>query len=139
MMRGFISKKKPKTLKKDLKVEENLNKRDSNEFKRDLKENFPFKSQDIEDISKLEEDCIESGAVDFINDDDVFVVYSEKEDYENVYNYLKDKDYKFVSSEIEMVPNNFVTLNDEQSEKVNTLIEILEDDEDVQNVWHNLK
>lgn len=52
MMRGFISKKKPKTLKKDLKVEENLNKRDSNEFKRDLKENFPFKSQDIEDISK---------------------------------------------------------------------------------------
>ena len=95
--------------------------------------------KDIEDISKLEEDCIESGAVDFINDDDVFVVYSEKEDYENVYNYLKDKDYKFVSSEIEMVPNNFVTLNDEQSEKVNTLIEILEDDEDVQNVWHNLK
>lgn len=45
MMRGFISKKKPETLKKDLKVEGNLN-------KRDLKENFPFESQDIEDISK---------------------------------------------------------------------------------------
>ncbi len=95
-------------------------------------------SQDT-DFSSLEEDVIESGALDLIEEEDCFVVYTEKEDYENVYKYLENKKYKFISSEIGMVPDNYVTLSDEESEKVNVLIDILDEDEDVKNVWHNLK
>ncbi len=91
------------------------------------------------DESALEEDAIESGALDMVSDGDCFIVYTDKEDYERVYDYLKNKNYSFISSEIGMVPDNYVTLSEEDSEKVNVLIDILDEDEDVQNVWHNLK
>ena len=95
-------------------------------------------SEDI-DYSFLEEDAIESGAIDITQDEDCFVIYTEKEDYENVYKYLEGKKYKFISSEIGMVPDNYVALPDDEAEKVNVLLDILEEDEDIKNVWHNLK
>ncbi|MBQ6143880.1 MAG: YebC/PmpR family DNA-binding transcriptional regulator [Clostridia bacterium] len=91
------------------------------------------------DVSKLEEDAIESGATDFVEEDDCFVIYTEKEDYEAVCEYLKNKGYSFLSSEIGMVPDNYVSLSEEEAAKVSNLIDILEEDEDIQNVWHNLK
>ncbi len=96
---------------------------------------------DAEDIdaSKLEENVIESGATDFAEDDDCFIIYTEKEDYETVCEYLKNKGYTFLSSEIGMVPDNYVSLSEEDAAKVSNLIDILEEDEDIQNVWHNLK
>lgn len=91
------------------------------------------------DESSFEEDVIESGALDFVKDEDCFVVYTEKEDYEVVYEYLKNKGYEFISSEVGMVPDNYVSLSEEESEKVNVLLDILDEDEDIKNVWHNLK
>jgi len=107
---------------------------------------FMFKEKgiiviDAEDVdeSKIEEDAIEAGAGDFIVDDDCYVIYTDKEDYSSVHNYLEEKGYTFVSSEIGMVPDNYVTLPDEEAEKVNVLLDILDEDEDIKNVWHNLK
>ncbi len=91
------------------------------------------------DASLLEEHAIEAGASDFIQDDGCFVIYTEKEDYENVYKYLESKGYKFISSEIGMVPDNYMLLSEEEEEKVNVLLDILEEDEDIKNVWCNLK
>ena len=91
------------------------------------------------DISQLEEDIIESGAIDFVNDEECCVVYTKKEDYENVYEYLKNKNYNFISSEIGMIPDTYADLSEEEVSKVNVLLDILEEDEDVKNVWHNLK
>ena len=91
------------------------------------------------DESSFEEDVIESGALDFVKDEDCFVVYTEKEDYEVVYEYLKNKGYEFVSSEVGMVPDNYVSLSEEESEKVNVLLDVLDEDEEIKNVWHNLK
>lgn len=96
-------------------------------------------SENITDESSFEEDVIESGALDFVKDEDFFVIYTEKEDYEVVYEYLKNKGYEFVSSEVGMVPDNYVSLSEEESEKVNVLLDILDEDEDIKNVWHNLK
>ena len=95
-------------------------------------------SEDV-DYFALEEDVIESGALDIIEDEDCYVIYTDKEDYESVYKYLEGKSYKFMSSEIGMVPDNYVTLSDEEAEKVNVLLDILDEDEDIKNVWHNLK
>ena len=96
-------------------------------------------SENITDESSFEEDVIESGALDFVKDEDFFVIYTEKEDYEVVYEYLKNKGYEFVSSEVGMVPDNYVSLSEEESEKVNVLLDVLDEDEDIKNVWHNLK
>ena len=91
------------------------------------------------DISTLEDDAIEAGAEDFTNEDECFVVYTEKGDYENIYKFLEEKGYKFISSEIGMVPNSYANVSEEEAEKVNVLLDILDEDEDVKNVWHNLK
>jgi len=95
-------------------------------------------SEDV-DESKIEEDAIEAGAGDFIVEDDCYIIYTDKEDYNSVHDYLEKKGYTFVSSEIGMVPDNYVTLSDEEAEKVNVLLDILDEDEDIKNVWHNLK
>ncbi len=91
-----------------------------------------------QDISDLEDSAIEAGASDFTVDDDCFVVYTEKSDYESIYKFLETKGYKFISSEIGMVPSSYANLSEEEAEKVNVLLDILDEDEDVKNVWHNL-
>jgi len=51
---------------------------------------------------------------------------------------LEEKGYSFVSAEVEMVPQNYVTLTDEKDlQSMEKLIDMLEDNDDVQNVWHN--
>ena len=51
---------------------------------------------------------------------------------------LEEKGYTFASAEIEMVPQNYITLSDEGDMKnMSKLIDMLEDNDDVQNVWHN--
>ncbi|MBR0423803.1 MAG: YebC/PmpR family DNA-binding transcriptional regulator, partial [Clostridia bacterium] len=60
-------------------------------------------------------------------------------DYESVCEYLKNNGYNFLSSESGMVPDNYVSLSEEEAAKVSNLIDVLEEDEDIQNVWHNLK
>lgn len=96
---------------------------------------------DVEDVdvAALEDDAIEAGASDFVQDEDCLVIYTDIADYDSVYKYLEGKGYKFVSAEIGMVPDNYTTLGEEEENKVNVLLDILEEDEDIQNVWHNLK
>ena len=51
---------------------------------------------------------------------------------------LEEKGYTFASAEVEMVPQNYITLSDEGDIKnMSKLIDMLEDNDDVQNVWHN--
>ena len=55
-----------------------------------------------------------------------------------VYRALEEKGYTFASAQIEMVPQTFVTLTEEGDLKnMQKLIDFLEDNDDVQNVWHN--
>ena len=51
---------------------------------------------------------------------------------------MEEKGYVFASAKVEMVPQNYVTLSDEGDIKnMDKLIDIMEDNDDVQNVWHN--
>ncbi|HAH78366.1 MAG TPA: YebC/PmpR family DNA-binding transcriptional regulator [Ruminococcaceae bacterium] len=90
------------------------------------------------DEDKVMEDCLEAGASDFQADDDVFEIYTEPDDFSGVRTDLEKKGYRFVSAQIEMVPNTYVTLNDEgAASRMQHLLDALEDNDDVQNVWHN--
>ena len=82
-------------------------------------------------------DALDAGAADFEPDEDVFTVYTEPDDFNTVAETLGKK-YSFVSAQIEQVPNEYKKLESEEDVKMmEKLIDAFEDDDDVQNVWHN--
>lgn len=90
------------------------------------------------DEDKLMEDALDAGAVDFNANDDVFEIFTDPNDLHNVRVALEAKKYTFLSAEDERLPSNFVRLeNEDDINKMNLLLENLDDDDDVQNVWHN--
>ena len=80
-------------------------------------------------------DAMEAGADDFEAEDDCFTIYTLPDDFNDVV--AKLSKYTFASAQIEMVPQNYQSLNPEQAALMEKLIDIMEDDDDVQNVWHN--
>ena len=83
-------------------------------------------------------DALDAGAEDMQADGPVFEITTDPDSFNDVVKALEDKGYTFESAEIEMVPQNYVTMTGEDDVKnMNKLIDMLEDNEDVQNVWHN--
>ena len=91
---------------------------------------------------ELDEDSVmmaalDAGADDCVTDDDTFIVYTDPDAFQAVADAL-EKDYTFLSAQVEMVPQNYVKLTDEGDVKnMNKMLEMFEDNDDVQNVWHN--
>ena len=82
-------------------------------------------------------DALDAGASDFEPDGTVFTIYTEPDDFNAVAETLGKK-YSFVSAQIEQVPNEYKKLESEEDIKMmEKLIDAFEDDDDVQNVWHN--
>ncbi|MGI6499131.1 MAG: YebC/PmpR family DNA-binding transcriptional regulator [Oscillospiraceae bacterium] len=96
-----------------------------------------IESEDLEEDTVMM-DALEAGAADFSSEGEVFEIYTEPDACGNVTTALEEKGYAFLSAEVEMVPQNYVTVqSDEDKKNLEKLIEMLEDNEDVQNVWHN--
>ncbi|MGN1457954.1 MAG: YebC/PmpR family DNA-binding transcriptional regulator [Acutalibacteraceae bacterium] len=91
------------------------------------------------DEDKVMEDALEAGAADFsAESDDVFEIYTEPADFSAVMEALSEKGYEFVSADVSMVPATYSKIDDEESViKMQKLLDILEDNDDVQNVYHN--
>ena len=79
----------------------------------------------------------DAGANDCIFHDDYYEIHTNKDDIYNVKNILEKEISNFISTEIEWVPINKIKLNDEDKEKMIKFLEILEEDDDVQNVFTN--
>lgn len=96
----------------------------------------------IEKTDEMDEEeimmkALEVGAEDFSSDDDVFIITTAQGDFSSVREALEKENFNFISAELTMIPDNTVKLNLEDSEKVQRLIDKLEDSDDVQNVYHN--
>ena len=90
------------------------------------------------DEDKVMEEALEAGASDFEADEDVFTIYTEPEDFSAVRDDLAAKGYEFASAEVEMVPNTYSKLStDEEKEKMQKMLDMFEDNDDIQNIWHN--
>ncbi len=89
------------------------------------------------DEEKLMDEALEAGAGDFSAEEDCFEIYTEPSDFSAVYDALAGKGYKFLSADLAKVPANEVELNEEQAISMQKLLDLLEDNDDVQNVWHN--
>ncbi len=83
-------------------------------------------------------DALDSGASDFEPEENGFTIYTEPDDCGKVASALEEKGYAFVSAQVEMVPQNYVKLTDDGERKnMEKLIDMLEDNDDVQNGYHN--
>ena len=97
---------------------------------------------DREDLDKDEDEvmmlALDAGAEDFQADEASFTIYTTPEDFGAVREALEAQGLTFVEAEIEMVPQNYVRLESaEDMEKMRKLLDNLEDNDDVQAVWHN--
>ena len=83
-------------------------------------------------------DSLDAGAADFVAEEGCFEIYTDPDDFNAVAAALEGKGYKFVSAQVEMVPQNYQKLESEEDIKnMEKLLDAMEDDDDVQNVWHN--
>ena len=90
------------------------------------------------DEDQVMEDALEAGAADFAADGDVFEITTEPDDFSAVRDALEAKGYAFVSAEVEMVPDVYTAITDPDLViKMEKLLDALDDNDDVQNVWHN--
>ncbi len=90
------------------------------------------------DEDKVMEDALEAGATDFEADEDVYDISTEPEDFSAVREELESKGYTFLTAEIQMVPDVLSTIDDPDAIKnMDKLLDMLEDNDDVQDVWHN--
>ncbi|MBE6008824.1 MAG: YebC/PmpR family DNA-binding transcriptional regulator [Lachnospiraceae bacterium] len=108
---------------------------------------FMFDEKGIIIIDKEETDidedelmmtAIEAGAEDFAVEEDCYEVSTAPDDLETVREALEAAGVPMASAEVTMVPQTYTALtNDEDIKKMNKMLELLEDDDDVKNVYHN--
>ncbi len=96
---------------------------------------IPIAGTDRETLEML---LIENGAEDIVEQDDELIVYTSFEDFIGMQRALEGAGVAVASAELRRVPNSTVTVTDEQAEDIIKLIERIEEDDDVQNVFHNM-
>ncbi|KEI85870.1 YebC/PmpR family DNA-binding transcriptional regulator [Clostridium botulinum] len=106
---------------------------------------FMFQSKGqivIEKKDGLDEDelmmmALDAGAEDFESEDEVYVVTTSQEDFGTVREALEAEGLEFLEAEIKMVPDTYTAIDEETATKFQKMLDVLEDDDDVQNVYHN--
>ena len=94
--------------------------------------------ENVKDEDALMETALEAGAADFVASDDGFEIYTEPDDLYSVKEAIEAAGYEIESAENDKIPSTYVTLETEDDIKhMNLLLENLEDNDDVMNVYHN--
>jgi len=96
----------------------------------------------IERTDEMDEDevmmmALDAGAEDFEASDEVFEISTDPDELGNVREALEKEGYEFLSAEVTMIPDNTVSIDMAVSERFQKMIDMLEDDDDVQDVYHN--
>ena len=89
------------------------------------------------DEDTVMEAALEAGAEDFSAEDGAYEITTAPEDFSAVREALEGQGYEFLSAEIDMVPQTMTSLSEEQRKQFEKMLDMLEDNDDVQNVYHN--
>ena len=94
------------------------------------------------EVAKISEDdimllAIESGAEDFESEEDYYQITTSPENFSQVRDNLENNELTFLEAEIQMIPTTYITLDEKGAEKMQRLIDNLEDLDDVSEVYHN--
>ncbi|MCE5255629.1 MAG: YebC/PmpR family DNA-binding transcriptional regulator [Spirochaetaceae bacterium] len=87
---------------------------------------------------QIMEAAIDAGADDVISEEGAIVVYTDPNDFEPVLNAMTGKGFETLGAEISMIPDSYIGMDGDTAGKVQRLIDKLEENEDVQNVYHNV-
>ena len=108
------------------------------EFIFDRKGVFHIKMEEGFDEDEFTLEMIDGGAEDVTSEDGYLTVTCELSDFGTVQKKLEDLSVEAENAELQRIPNTLVTLDDDSFTKVMKMIEMLEDNDDVQKVFHNL-
>lgn len=108
------------------------------EFMFDHTCNFRIQSEGI-DIEDLELELIDFGAEEIFQDEDGIIIYAPFESFGAIQKELEDRSIEILSSGFERIPTTTTTLNEEQVADIEKLLEKIEEDDDVQNVYHSMQ
>ncbi|CAL2083942.1 YebC/PmpR family DNA-binding transcriptional regulator [Tenacibaculum dicentrarchi] len=101
--------------------------------------NFTVKKEDITvDLEELELELIDFEVEEVFNDDEGIIIYAPFEQFGAIQSYFEDNNVEILSSGFERIPASTMKLSEEQQADVEKLLEKLEDDDDVQNVYHSM-
>ncbi|MBP8946832.1 MAG: YebC/PmpR family DNA-binding transcriptional regulator [Bacteroidales bacterium] len=105
----------------------------------DQKGVFRINREKISNFDEFMLEAIDAGAEDVVEDDDMVIIYTPRENFGTMQKTLEKLNIEADSSKLERIPNTFVKLEKEQALKILKLIDLLEDDDDVQEVYHNME
>lgn len=101
--------------------------------------NFTVKKEDIKvDLEELELELIDFEVEEVFNDDEGIIIYAPFEQFGAIQSYFEENNIEIISSGFERIPTTTTKLSEEQQADVEKLLEKLEDDDDVQNVYHSM-
>ena len=87
----------------------------------------------------MELELIDFGVEEIDKDDDGnLIIYGDFQSYSAIQKYLEDNGFEINSAEFERIPNDYKKVTEEQRASIQKLLDKIEDDEDVQNVYHNM-
>ncbi len=117
----------------------NLGQNGSVMFMFERKGQIVIEAEDKEEDAIME-DALDAGADDFNFDGDVFEIFTDANEVGKVAAELEKKGYAFLSAEAVYLPSTTTVLEDEESiAKMEKLLDMLDENDDVQNVWHNFE
>ena len=94
------------------------------------------KTSDI-DEDELMMVALDAGAEDMMIEEEGYEVITDVDNFQGVVEALENANYKFESSEITMIPNTFTKLSQDDAKKMQKMLDMFDDNEDVQDIYHN--
>lgn len=102
--------------------------------------NFRIKAEDLKmDLEEFELELIDFDVEEVFEDEDGILIYAPFEQFGAIQSYLEENDLEILSSGFERIPTTTKKLSEEEQNEVEKLLEKLEDDDDVQNVYHAME
>jgi YebC/PmpR family DNA-binding regulatory protein len=101
--------------------------------------NFTVSKENISDLEELELELIDFEVEEIFDDEEGIIIYAPFEQFGSLQSYFEENNIEILSSGFERIPTTTTKLSDEQKEDVNKLLERLEEDDDVQNVYHSME
>jgi YebC/PmpR family DNA-binding regulatory protein len=109
------------------------------DFLFDHKSVFKVKEKEGVDLEELELELIDFGVDEIEAEEGEVVLYGDYASFASIQKYLEDAGFEIVSAEFERIPTDLKEVTPEQRASIEKLLEKFEEDEDVQNVYHNMK
>ena len=100
---------------------------------------FKVKAKEGIDIEELELELIDHGVDEVGLDEEEIIIYGEFQSFGDIQKYLESNDFEIVNSEFERIPMDTKELDEEAEAEIEKLLEKFNEDDDVQNVFHNMR